>query len=86
MRRSVILASALAITTAVSAACDPPKSENKPVSTPTPAATTTPAPAATGSPAASPGTSPDAKKDEAKPTADGQNVNKDVKPAASPAK
>ncbi|MFZ1700082.1 MAG: hypothetical protein WBO10_09495 [Pyrinomonadaceae bacterium] len=87
MRRSIILTSALAIAAAFSAACDPPKPEapKTPTSTPTPAVATTPAPSATGSPTSEkPGTTPEVKKDEAKPTTDGKNVNKDVKPATTP--
>lgn len=78
MRRSLILASVLAVSTAVLGACDPKTNvPNKPAATPTPVATASPTVSPVASPVASPakpGTSPEVKK------TDGANVNKDVKP------
>ena len=80
MRRSIILTTVLAVSTAVLGACDPkPEVPNKPA-TPAPTATAAPAtPAPTGSPvtAVKPGTTPEVKK------TDDKNVNKEVKPAAT---
>lgn len=84
MRRSIILTSVLAVTTAVFSACETKtETPNKPPATPAPVATTTPAPATpapTGSPTSSPGKpimTPEVKKDDVK------NVNKDAKPAVT---
>jgi len=78
MRRSIILTSVLAVSTAVLGACDTPKPEppKPPAASPTPAAAASPSPIAspTGSPA-KPGSSPEVKK------ADDKAVNKDAKPA-----
>ena len=81
MRRSFILTTVLAVSTAVLGACDPkPAVPNKPA-TPAPTAATVPAtPAPTGSPVTSPvkpGTTPEVKKSDEKST------NKEVKPAAT---
>lgn len=79
MRRSIVLTSILAIATAVSVACEPPKPEPpKPPASPTPVVVSSPSPAAspTGSPKA--GGTPEIKKDT------GTNVNKNVKPVESP--
>lgn len=82
MRRSIILTTVLAVSTAVLGACETPKPEvpNKPA-TPAPTATAAPAtPAPTGSPVTTPvkpGTTPEVKK------TDDKNVNKEVKPAAT---
>ena len=82
MRRSFILASVLAVSTAVLGACDP-KTEvpNKPVATPTPATTASPLASPVASPIASPtkpGASPEVKK------TDDKNVNRDVKVPETP--
>lgn len=80
MRRSIILTTVLAVSTAVLGACETPKPEipNKPA-TPAPTATAVPAtPVPTGSPATTPvklGTTPEVKK------TDDKSVNKEVKPA-----
>jgi protein-disulfide isomerase len=84
MRRSILISTLLAATIAVLGACDP-KTEvpNKPVASPTPAATASPV----ASPSVSPAKTGDVKKDEVK-TTDGKNVNgnvnKEVKPAETP--
>jgi len=80
MRRSIILTTVLAVSTAVLGACETPKPEVKPA-TPAPTATAAPAtPAPTGSPVTTPvkpGTTPEVKK------TDDKNVNKQVTPAAT---
>lgn len=80
MRRSIILTTVLAVSTAVLGACDPKPEAPKPA-TPAPTATAAPAtPAPTGSP-----TIPQAKTDqtpEVKKT-DDKGVNKEVKPVAT---
>lgn len=79
MRRSIILTTVLAVSTAVLGACETPKPEVKPA-TPAPTATTAPAtPAPTGSPLSTvkPGTTPEVKK------TDDKNVNKEVKSAST---
>jgi hypothetical protein len=86
MRRSVVLTSVLAVSTAVFGACQNTKTDvpNKPASTPAPVSTVTPAPATpapTGSPTtAKPGTTPEVK--DAKKV-DDKAVNKDAKPAST---
>ena len=80
MRRSIILTTVLAVSTAVLGACETPKPEVKPA-TPAPTATTAPAtPGPTGSPVTTPvkpGTTPEIKK------TDDKGTNKEVKPAAT---
>jgi len=89
MRRSIVLAAAIAASTAIFGACEPKANApetTKPQVTSTPASTPVASPS--GSPAATPangnngikpGSSPEVKKPETKPT-DG-NVKKDEKPA-----
>lgn len=80
MRRSVIFASILAVSTVILGACEqrsePPR---PPAASPTPAVVASPAASPsvspTGSPA-KPGTTPEVKKEDVK-------VNKDAKPAAT---
>ena len=87
MRRSIVLATVLAASTAIFGACEPKAETPNKSATSTPA--TTPATSPNTAPSASPGTngspktttSPEVKKTETKPT-DG-NTNKDVKPAAN---
>lgn len=78
MRRSLILMSVLAVSTAVLGACDPKPEPPKPaVASPSPVVVASPvvSPSATGSPA-KPGTSPEVKKDDVK------EVKKDPKATA----
>ena len=80
MRRSIILTTVLAVSTAVLGACETPKPEVPKPATPAPTATVAPAtPAPTGSPLSTvkPGTTPEVKK------TDDKGTNKEVKPAAT---
>ena len=86
MRRTLILSTVLAVSTAVLGACDPKSNvPNKPVSTPTPVATASPSASPTASPA-KPGTTPDVKKTDDKKTPDAKDVNKGVKMLGTPVK
>ncbi len=85
MRRSIVLSTVLAVSTAVLGACESKtETPNKPSATPAPVATTTPAPATpapTGSPTANvkPGTTPEAK--DVKKT--DEKTSKDAKPMST---
>jgi len=88
MRRSLILSTVLAVSTAVLGACDPkPVVPNKPAATPTPAVTASPLASPVASPTVSPikpGTTPEVKKTDDKKSPDAKNVNKNVKLLGTP--
>jgi len=90
MRRTIILSTVLAVSTAVLGACDPkPEVPNKPAATPAPVATASPVASPVASPSVSPvkpGTTPEVKKTDDKKTPDAKDVNKDVKPQGTPVK
>lgn len=90
MRRSFILTSALAVSTAVLGACEAkPVAPNKPVPTPAPVTTANPAPSPVASPAGTPGkpgATPEVKKTDDKKTDDKKPVNKEIKLQGTPVK
>ncbi|HEX3100445.1 MAG TPA: hypothetical protein VHQ01_01560 [Pyrinomonadaceae bacterium] len=86
MRRTFILSTVLAVSTAVLGACDPkPDVPNKPAPTPAPVATASPVASPSISPV-KPGTTPEVKKTDDKKTPDAKDVNKDVKLQGTPVK
>ncbi len=86
MRRSLVLSTVFAVSTAVLAACDPkPEGLNKSVLTPTPVATASPSASPSVSPI-KPGTTPEVKKTDDKKTLDSKDVNKGVKLQGTPVK
>ena len=86
MRRTIVLSTVLAVSTAVLGACEAkPEAPNKPAPTPAPVATASPAPSPSLSPV-KPGTTPEVKKTDDKKTPETKDVNKAVKLQGTPVK